>query len=97
MEWSYRVAWILAGAVAQHFKIDNETLVDTHWVYLEDLIPLFSVLGAAGHLDFNGETDFGSDLEPIALVGLLQGSRGKAARVVGNLNGTSGVVFNFNR
>ena len=45
------VSWLLAVALAHHLEVDEDGLVDAHWVDLEGLLPLGGVLRALDHLD----------------------------------------------
>ena len=70
LEHYYRISWFFAVALAHHTEVDNDFLIDAHWVDLNGLVPLPGVLGALQDLDLCGELDSGPNSESRALVSL---------------------------
>lgn len=93
------IRWIrplFARAIAQHFQVNDQTLIDADWIDLECLLPIAWIRWTRRDNDFRRKANHIAWLQSITFVRCSWCAAAQARRMIGDFHGAGGIVFHFN-
>merc|ERR1711976_240506 len=92
-----RISRLFALALAHHGQVHQNSLIDTHRVDLEHLMPLSRILRTLDHLDLGRELYSLSQPQSRAPIGLSQGPVSNTIRKVSHFHVLGRIILHLNR